>query len=149
MNVPDHEKGARCPVPGAREGAPSAEPSSHEKGARCPVPGAREGAPSAELSSYEKGARCPVPGAREGAPSAELSSQAGVPRPKQSTRETVAAYPGHRAPGTGHPSGTGHLLCGYTKLVAFSTLLLIFAGAMVTSTGSGLAVPDWPLNYGM
>ncbi|HET7712694.1 MAG TPA: COX15/CtaA family protein [Thermoanaerobaculia bacterium] len=37
----------------------------------------------------------------------------------------------------------------YTKFVAFSTLFLIFAGAMVTSTGSGLAVPDWPLSYGM
>lgn len=37
----------------------------------------------------------------------------------------------------------------FTKLVAVSTLFLIFAGAMVTSTGSGLAVPDWPLSYGM
>jgi cytochrome c oxidase assembly protein subunit 15 len=37
----------------------------------------------------------------------------------------------------------------YTKLVAACTLFLIFAGAMVTSTGSGLAVPDWPLSYGM
>src|SRR4029077_9654181 len=37
----------------------------------------------------------------------------------------------------------------YTKLVAASTLFLIFVGAMVTSTGSGLAVPDWPLSYGM
>jgi cytochrome c oxidase assembly protein subunit 15 len=37
----------------------------------------------------------------------------------------------------------------FTKLVAASTLFLIFAGAMVTSTGSGLAVPDWPLSYGM
>jgi cytochrome c oxidase assembly protein subunit 15 len=37
----------------------------------------------------------------------------------------------------------------FTKLVALSTLFLIFAGAMVTSTGSGLAVPDWPLSYGM
>jgi cytochrome c oxidase assembly protein subunit 15 len=36
----------------------------------------------------------------------------------------------------------------YTKLVAASTLFLIFAGAMVTSTGSGLAVPDWPTTYG-
>ena len=26
-----------------------------------------------------------------------------------------------------------------------STLALLFAGAMVKSTGSGLAVPDWPL----
>lgn len=37
----------------------------------------------------------------------------------------------------------------FTKFVALSTLFLIFAGAMVTSTGSGLAVPDWPLSYGM
>lgn len=37
----------------------------------------------------------------------------------------------------------------FTKFVAASTLFLILAGAMVTSTGSGLAVPDWPLSYGM
>ncbi len=37
----------------------------------------------------------------------------------------------------------------FTKAVAGSTLFLIFAGAMVTSTASGLAVPDWPLSYGM
>ncbi|MFL6245570.1 MAG: COX15/CtaA family protein [Thermoanaerobaculia bacterium] len=36
----------------------------------------------------------------------------------------------------------------FTKFVAVSTLFLIFAGAMVTSTGSGLAVPDWPTTYG-
>ena len=36
----------------------------------------------------------------------------------------------------------------FTKFVALSTLFLIFAGAMVTSTGSGLAVPDWPTTYG-
>lgn len=36
----------------------------------------------------------------------------------------------------------------YSRLVAASTLLLIVAGAMVTSTGSGLAVPDWPTTYG-
>ncbi|HEX7153329.1 MAG TPA: COX15/CtaA family protein [Thermoanaerobaculia bacterium] len=36
----------------------------------------------------------------------------------------------------------------FTKFVAASTLFLIFAGAMVTSTGSGLAVPDWPTTYG-
>src|SRR5512142_381994 len=41
------------------------------------------------------------------------------------------------------------LLRRYTKVVAASTLFLIYAGAMVTSTGSGLAVPDWPLSYGM
>src|SRR5436189_4824289 len=36
----------------------------------------------------------------------------------------------------------------YAKLVAVSTLLLIGAGGMVTSTGSGLSVPDWPNTYG-
>ena len=29
-----------------------------------------------------------------------------------------------------------------------ATLLLIASGASVTSTGSGLAVPDWPLSFG-
>jgi cytochrome c oxidase assembly protein subunit 15 len=36
----------------------------------------------------------------------------------------------------------------YTNLVAACTLLLIAAGGMVTSTGSGLSVPDWPNTYG-
>jgi cytochrome c oxidase assembly protein subunit 15 len=36
----------------------------------------------------------------------------------------------------------------YAKLVAAATVLLIAAGGMVTSTGSGLAVPDWPNTYG-
>lgn len=36
----------------------------------------------------------------------------------------------------------------YTKIVAASTFVLLVAGAMVTSTGSGLAVPDWPLSFG-
>ena len=35
------------------------------------------------------------------------------------------------------------------KVTAGATLLLIFIGSLVTSTGSGLAVPDWPLSYGM
>jgi len=33
--------------------------------------------------------------------------------------------------------------------LAACTLVLIFVGGLVTSTGSGLAVPDWPLSYGM
>ena len=37
----------------------------------------------------------------------------------------------------------------FTKLVAAWAVFLVFAGAQVTSTGSGLAVPDWPLSYGM
>ena len=37
----------------------------------------------------------------------------------------------------------------FSKIFVFSTLFLVFAGSLVTSTGSGLAVPDWPLSYGM
>lgn len=36
----------------------------------------------------------------------------------------------------------------FAWFLAASTLLLIVAGGMVTSTGSGLAVPDWPNTYG-
>src|ERR1043165_7610805 len=36
----------------------------------------------------------------------------------------------------------------YCVLLAFCTLMLIMAGGMVTSTGSGLSVPDWPTTYG-
>src|SRR5512138_2663839 len=36
----------------------------------------------------------------------------------------------------------------FSRVVAFFTLILIFAGGMVTSTGSGLSVPDWPNTYG-
>ncbi|HLB00282.1 MAG TPA: COX15/CtaA family protein [Bacteroidota bacterium] len=38
-----------------------------------------------------------------------------------------------------------HRLAVFT---AASTFLLIIAGALVTSTGSGLSVPDWPNTYG-
>ncbi len=36
----------------------------------------------------------------------------------------------------------------FAVLVSVSTLILILAGGLVTSTGSGLAVPDWPNTYG-
>ncbi len=36
----------------------------------------------------------------------------------------------------------------FAAFVAASTALLIFAGGLVTSTGSGLSVPDWPTTYG-
>ncbi len=39
-------------------------------------------------------------------------------------------------------------LHGYALFVACATFCLIVAGGLVTSTGSGLAVPDWPLSYG-
>jgi cytochrome c oxidase assembly protein subunit 15 len=36
----------------------------------------------------------------------------------------------------------------FSAIVALSTAVLIFAGGLVTSTGSGLSVPDWPNTYG-
>jgi heme a synthase len=36
----------------------------------------------------------------------------------------------------------------WSILLAFCTLLLVVAGAMVTSRDAGLSVPDWPLSYG-
>ena len=36
----------------------------------------------------------------------------------------------------------------YAMLVSLASLALIVAGGLVTSTGSGLAVPDWPTSYG-
>ncbi len=36
----------------------------------------------------------------------------------------------------------------YARFLCAATLLLIAAGGMVTSTGSGLSVPDWPNSYG-
>ncbi len=36
----------------------------------------------------------------------------------------------------------------YSVFVACMTLVLIYVGGLVTSTGSGLAVPDWPLSFG-
>ncbi len=36
----------------------------------------------------------------------------------------------------------------FAVLTASCTFLLVIAGGLVTSTGSGLSVPDWPLSYG-
>jgi heme a synthase len=40
------------------------------------------------------------------------------------------------------------MLHKFAKLVAGCTVLLLLAGSLVTSTGSGLSVPDWPTTYG-
>src|SRR5207247_10793063 len=37
----------------------------------------------------------------------------------------------------------------FAVLTAGATFVLLFVGGLVTSTGSGLAVPDWPLSFGM
>jgi cytochrome c oxidase assembly protein subunit 15 len=36
----------------------------------------------------------------------------------------------------------------YALALVAATVLLLVAGGLVTSTGSGLAVPDWPLSFG-
>ena len=40
------------------------------------------------------------------------------------------------------------MLHRYATFVSAATVLLIVAGGLVTSTSSGLAVPDWPTSYG-
>jgi heme a synthase len=40
------------------------------------------------------------------------------------------------------------MLHRFAALVAATTAVLIYAGGLVTSTGSGLSVPDWPNTYG-
>lgn len=49
-------------------------------------------------------------------------------------------------PHSAAPIPASHHLLAWGLCAA--TLLLIVAGALVTSTGSGLSVPDWPLAYG-
>lgn len=46
------------------------------------------------------------------------------------------------------PSRLVRMLHRFTVCVAASTVVLLLAGSLVTSTGSGLAVPDWPTTYG-
>src|SRR5258708_33083390 len=40
------------------------------------------------------------------------------------------------------------MLHRFSTFVAGCTILLLLAGSLVTSTGSGLSVPDWPTSYG-
>jgi len=35
-----------------------------------------------------------------------------------------------------------------SRVLFAATFLLVIAGGLVTSTGSGLSVPDWPTTYG-
>ena len=45
-------------------------------------------------------------------------------------------------------TGRVRALHAFAVVLASATLALIFIGGLVTSTGSGLAVPDWPLSFG-
>ena len=51
-------------------------------------------------------------------------------------------------PAVSVPTTTMIWLHRYTRLLAVLSLVLITAGGLVTSTDSGLAVPDWPNTYG-
>ncbi|HKQ47762.1 MAG TPA: COX15/CtaA family protein [Phycisphaerae bacterium] len=46
------------------------------------------------------------------------------------------------------PRPANRWLHRFAILVAVATFVLIIAGGLVTSTGSGLSVPDWPTTYG-
>jgi len=46
------------------------------------------------------------------------------------------------------PARTPVALHRFAVLTAGATFVLLFVGGLVTSTGSGLAVPDWPLSFG-
>lgn len=48
----------------------------------------------------------------------------------------------------GRPASGDALYTAWAKATAAAAFFLLFAGGMVTSTGSGLAVPDWPLSFG-
>jgi cytochrome c oxidase assembly protein subunit 15 len=46
------------------------------------------------------------------------------------------------------PSSASPWLHRFAVATAVATFALLFVGGLVTSTGSGLAVPDWPLSFG-
>ena len=60
---------------------------------------------------------------------------------------TMAARPPRLSPPPHAPAGDA-LFTSWAKAATAAAFLLLFAGGMVTSTGSGLAVPDWPLSFG-
>src|SRR5438093_4990523 len=67
-------------------------------------------------------------------------------RPMNDAVISVSGLSRASAPGASQASRGLHL---FACLTAVATFFLIIAGGLVTSTGSGLAVPDWPLSFGM
>ena len=96
---------------------------------------------------------------RRGLPEGSAGRQSGSrgrrspsrPRRRNSVRAEArtAGVPARRHP---HRGPRGRRSCAgftyYLRFVVAASLLLIVAGGLVTSTGSGLAVPDWPNTYG-
>jgi len=72
-----------------------------------------------------------------------------APEASTAANEAVFAPLALRSPGRGATDPTYHKgLHVYALTVAAATGCLLFIGGLVTSTGSGLAVPDWPLSFG-
>ena len=63
-------------------------------------------------------------------------------------RPSQTSDPSSALPPSGDALMTPRALQRYALAVAVCTGVLVFAGGLVTSTGSGLSVPDWPLSYG-
>lgn len=63
---------------------------------------------------------------------------------KNSLDKTCCAESG--SPGVSSPTPVG--LHRFAIVTSAATFVLIFVGGLVTSTGSALAVPDWPLSFG-
>jgi len=60
--------------------------------------------------------------------------------------ENVSAF--GKTSESGSPPGFLRWRHSFAVFTAAATFVLIFVGGLVTSTGSSLAVPDWPLSYG-
>lgn len=57
----------------------------------------------------------------------------------------TATLPPRLSPASASPD---RAFASWGRATAAAAYFLLFAGGMVTSTGSGLAVPDWPLSFG-
>jgi cytochrome c oxidase assembly protein subunit 15 len=64
--------------------------------------------------------------------------------PRSKVQQNQATVPQQNQVGLGPPVWVHR----FAVVTAAATLMLIFVGGLVTSTGSGLAVPDWPLSFG-
>ena len=151
---------------------PAADEPVHDDLALRPRGGAGHPGPELLALAAPRQARGPEPVAREhprvadelAAPARELRRtrpdrlpralrvQRAGPRLGLTGRRTKPRRPGarevawlsRRSPG----AATGAGLHRFAVLTAAATLCLIVAGGLVTSTESGLSVPDWPTTYG-
>lgn len=62
--------------------------------------------------------------------------------------QAVLAGPGELLPADARAPRAVPGLSAFARLTCACAFTLLIAGGLVTSTGSGLAVPDWPLSFG-